>query len=108
MTATELQEHGYRLDTLGRVRTEEGRYVCGVSSRVRSHHLYCVPDPDPRTGGCRRLWVDSDTLRQWGRDLVEDLASEGVREVRRWAGGLVLRLAEGWAYRLVVKVLSGI
>lgn len=104
MTGEELAERGWSQDDLGRVRTGDGRYVCGVSSRVRTHHLYVVPDPDPATGRCRRLWVDSDTLRAWGRDLVEDLAAEGVREVRRWAGGVLVRLAEGWAFRALLRI----
>jgi hypothetical protein len=102
MTEDELKEQGWHRDDVGRVRTSSGGYICGVSGRERTHHLYVVFDVDRETGGVRRLWVDSDTLRSWGLELVAGLGREGVREIRRWSQGVAMRLAEGWLTRKVL------
>jgi hypothetical protein len=66
-SAKQLEQLGLRRDSLGRLRTPNGRYVCGWSGRVHLEYLLPNPWADPFAGVVRVIWVDRDTLREFRR-----------------------------------------
>ena len=74
---------GYYQDELGQVRhTQTGDLVCGWSGRGHRHYLLPLPIPIPSSGAILRVWVDRQSMQEFGRAVRAD-AVNGTRGALR-------------------------
>jgi hypothetical protein len=85
---SQLQALGLVRDSLGRIRTKTGGYVCAWSGRLRTHHLYPVPWMDPWAGTVRLVWVDKDVFAELRRGILEGARARASGAVRSLLDGL--------------------
>lgn len=88
-TAEELACDAMKRDELGRIRDDQGRYVCGISGRTHLHYLRPWPDYDPETGTVRIVWLDDEAIRWLGSGVLDEAADKARNAGARYVGDLL-------------------
>ena len=100
--AKDLPE-GYYLDELGQVRHQAtADLVCGWSGRGHRHYLLPLPCPEPVSGAILRVWVDRQSMQDFGRAVRAD----GEQGASRGLQGFARRLLGEAVSLLLDKVIQ--